>query len=172
MSYQQEIDTPGHTTSIGMSHPEFIACFGATPWTTYANEPPAGQIRIANPAAVNFTGDMLAAIAKTLPSSLFSIGGDEVNTNCYTTDPATQQDLKDSGKTFDQALSDFVQSNQEVLTGIGKTPVVWEGESAIPQTCTTLTLLSFAEMVLNFNISLTQDTVVMCVRNQHVLLSS
>ena len=30
-------------------------------------------------------------------------------------------------------------------------------------------LLSFAEMVLNFNISLAQDTVVMYVRNTHVL---
>ena len=133
MSYQQEIDTPGHTTSIGMSHPNFIACPDATPWSTYANEPPAGQIRIANPAAVNFTGDMLAAIARTLPSSLFSIGGDEVNTNCYTTDSVTQRDLRESGKTLDQALSDFVQSNQAVLAGIGKTAVVWEGESAAPR---------------------------------------
>ena len=116
-----------------MSHPNFIACPDATPWSTYANEPPAGQIRIANPAAVNFTGDMLAAIARTLPSSLFSIGGDEVNTNCYRDDSVTQQDLKDTGKTFDQALSDFVQSNQEVLASIGKTPVVWEGEAQPPR---------------------------------------
>ena len=130
MSYQQEIDTPGHTGSIGMSHPDFIACFGDTP---YAGEPPEGQIRIANPAAVNFTGDMLAAIARTLPSSLFSTGGDEVNTTCYATDPVTQQDLKESGKTLGQALSDFVQSNQEVLAVIGKTPVVWEGESVTPR---------------------------------------
>jgi hexosaminidase len=128
ISYQQEIDTPGHTTSIGLSHPNFIACIDEAPWTTFANEPPAGQIRIANPAAVNFTGDMLAAVARTLPSSLFSIGGDEINIPCYTNDSATQQDLLESGKTFDQALSDFVQSNQEALAGIGKTPVVWEGE--------------------------------------------
>ena len=129
MSYQQEINTPRHTTSIGMSHPHFMACFDATHST---GEPPAGQTRISNPAAVNFTGNMLAAIARTLPSSPFSIGGDEVNTNCYGDDSVTQQDLKDTGKTLDQALSDFVQSNQEVLASIRKTPVVWQGESATP----------------------------------------
>ena len=93
---------------------------------------------------MNFTADMLASVAKTLPSSLFSIGGDEVNTNCYTNDSLTQRELQESGKTFDQALSDFVQSNQKALAGIGKTPVVWEGERVcVPQTCSILTLLFF-----------------------------
>jgi hexosaminidase len=32
-----EIDTPGHTSIIHNSHPEFVACFEAKPWTSYAN---------------------------------------------------------------------------------------------------------------------------------------
>ena len=40
-----EIDKPGHTTSVAESHPELIACREAEPWTMYANEPPAGQLR-------------------------------------------------------------------------------------------------------------------------------
>jgi len=32
-----EIDTPGHTTSIAESHPEFIACPFASPWDQFAN---------------------------------------------------------------------------------------------------------------------------------------
>lgn len=32
-----EIDTPGHTAAIADSHPDLIACAGATPWTSYAN---------------------------------------------------------------------------------------------------------------------------------------
>ncbi len=115
---------------------------------------------------MNFMADMLASVAKTLPSSLFSIGGDEVNSNCYTNDSLTQRELQESGKTFDQALSDFVQSNQKALAGIGKTPVVWEGErqDAFPNLFPSN--FSFAEMVLSFNVSLASDTVVMCVCNK------
>lgn len=32
-----EIDTPGHTAAIHHSHPEYVACFEAKPWTYYAN---------------------------------------------------------------------------------------------------------------------------------------
>ncbi|KIJ61060.1 glycoside hydrolase family 20 protein, partial [Hydnomerulius pinastri MD-312] len=40
-----EIDTPGHTAIIGTTYPDYVACFDASPWATYANEPPAGQLR-------------------------------------------------------------------------------------------------------------------------------
>ena len=40
-----EVDMPGHTTSVAESHRELVACRSAEPWTTYANEPPAGQLR-------------------------------------------------------------------------------------------------------------------------------
>lgn len=58
---------------------------------------------------------------------MFSTGGDELNQNCYVTDNETQEDLKSSGRTLEQALSTFVQANHEVLAQLGKTPVVWEG---------------------------------------------
>lgn len=32
-----EVDTPGHTSIIAETHPDFVACPGATPWATYAN---------------------------------------------------------------------------------------------------------------------------------------
>jgi hexosaminidase len=32
-----EIDTPGHTAVIHNVHPEYIACFEASPWASYAN---------------------------------------------------------------------------------------------------------------------------------------
>lgn len=76
----QEIDSPGHTAIIAASHPEFVACNQASPWSTFANEPPAGQLRLASPATVNFTADLFTAAAKVLPSKYFSTGGDELNT--------------------------------------------------------------------------------------------
>lgn len=111
-----------------MSHPEHIACSEAQPWETFANEPPAGQLRLASAVTANFTASVIASIARTLPSTLFSTGGDELNVNCYTQDAPTQADLKNSGKTLFQALDVFTQTSHNALKSIGKTPVVWEGK--------------------------------------------
>ncbi|KAF7300512.1 Beta-hexosaminidase [Mycena chlorophos] len=138
-----EIDTPGHTAIIGASHPEYIACDIEAPWATYANEPPAGQLRLADPATVNFTAALIGAAAKVLPSKYFSTGGDELNTQCYADDAVTQADLKKEGKTLGEALNTFTLATHGELEKLGKTPVVWE------------------EMVLTQNLTLSNNTVVM-----------
>ena len=61
------------------------------------------------------------------PSKLFSTGGDELNTNCYSIDQPTQDSLKASGRTLEQALDVFTQETHKALEVKGKTPVVWEG---------------------------------------------
>ena len=137
-----EIDTPGHTSVISKAFPEHIACPEA-PWILYANEPPAGQLRIASPDTVNFTTGLLANAAKLFPGNYFSTGGDEINVRCYTDDPETQKALAASGKTLEQALDDFTQAEHKALRDVGKTAVVWE------------------EMVLNHQVTLANDTVVM-----------
>lgn len=138
-----EVDTPGHTSVISKSHPEHIACAEATPWATYANEPPAGQLRLASEATTNFTTGLLTAVAKLSPSTLFSTGGDELNVKCYTDDEETQASLNATGKTLEQALDTFTQTTHKALIAEGKTPVVWE------------------EMVLVHNVTLNPDTLVL-----------
>ncbi|KAG6336864.1 hypothetical protein ID866_2222 [Astraeus odoratus] len=138
-----EIDTPGHTSAIGTSYPDYVACFDESPWGTYANEPPAGQLRFALPEVVNFTTSLLSSIAQTLPSRYFSTGGDELNTNCYVNDTATQQQLNATGMTLDSALDVFTQATHGTLIAQGKTPVVWE------------------EMALDWNVTLSNETIVM-----------
>ncbi|KAJ8587072.1 glycoside hydrolase family 20 protein [Rhizopogon salebrosus TDB-379] len=138
-----EIDTPGHTAIIGASYPDYIACFDETPWSQYANEPPAGQLRFALPEVMNFTASLLADVAKTLPSSYMSTGGDELNTNCYANDYPTQLQLNSTNTTLNDALSTFTQITHAALIAEGKTPVVWE------------------EMVLNWNVTLSNETIVM-----------
>ncbi|KAI0793023.1 N-acetylhexosaminidase [Irpex lacteus] len=138
-----EIDTPGHTAIISQSHPEHIACAEATPWSSFANEPPAGQLRLASPETTNFTAGLLTAAAKMFPSTLFSTGGDEINANCYTQDEETQKALNSTGKTFEEALSAFTEVSHKALRDLSKTPVVWE------------------EMVLDHNVTLGNDTLVL-----------
>ena len=156
-----EIDTPGHTSVISKAHPEHIACAEASPWTSFANgelmishlskrlhriacasallivwnsEPPAGQLRLANAQTIQFTANLLTAVAKMFPSTLFSTGGDEINANCYTQDAQTQQELSAAGKTFEQALDSFTQATHKAIEGQGKTPVVWEGQEPLSST--------------------------------------
>lgn len=62
------------------------------------------------------------------PSSLFSTGGDELNGPCYENDTQTQQALKSTGQSLEQALNTFVSTIHTKLNTLGKTPVVWEGE--------------------------------------------
>ncbi|KAI1788839.1 beta-hexosaminidase [Ganoderma leucocontextum] len=138
-----EIDTPGHTMIISAAHPEYVACVEASPWSTFANEPPAGQLRLASPTATNFTAEMLAAVARMFPSTLMSTGGDELNTNCYAQDAETQADLKSAGQTLEQALDVFTQKTHAAIEAVGKTPAVWE------------------EMVLDHNVTLSNETVVL-----------
>ncbi|KIM43091.1 glycoside hydrolase family 20 protein [Hebeloma cylindrosporum] len=138
-----EIDTPGHTAAISASHPEHVACAQSVPWASFANEPPAGQLRLASSATANFTTNLITSIARTLPSTMFSTGGDELNVNCYTQDAQTQADLKQSGRTLEQALDAFTQSTHGALKTLGKTPVVWE------------------EMALVHNVTLSNETIVM-----------
>ncbi|TFK27667.1 beta-hexosaminidase [Coprinopsis marcescibilis] len=138
-----EVDTPGHTSVLHKAHPEHIACFEASPWTRYANEPPAGQLRLAAPATINFTASLLTSVAGLFPSKFFSTGGDEINVNCYQDDPATQAELQKQGKNLEQALDTFTQVTHKALQDIGKTTVVWE------------------EMVLNHPVTLSNNTVAM-----------
>ncbi|KIK69927.1 glycoside hydrolase family 20 protein [Collybiopsis luxurians FD-317 M1] len=138
-----EVDTPGHTSVIAQAYPEHVACPGATPWATYANEPPAGQLRFASENTTNFTASLISAISARFPGRYFSTGGDELNTQCYEIDEPTQAELNATGKTLFQALDTFTQATHGVLEHSGKTPVVWE------------------EMVLNFNVTLSNNTIVM-----------
>jgi hexosaminidase len=77
-----EIDTPGHTGSIYQSHPDYVTCYGASPWYNYANEPPAGQIRFDLPEVQQFIAGIFDGASSLLKSAYFGTGGDELNQNC------------------------------------------------------------------------------------------
>ena len=75
----------------------------------------------------SFVADLFTEVAKMFPSTLFSTGGDELNTNCYAIDAPTQAALNETGRTLEQALDVFTQATHKALEDSGKTPVVWEG---------------------------------------------
>ena len=123
----QEMDSPGHTTAISAAHPEHIACAAKSPWSKYASEPPAGQLRIASPSTVSFARTMFSSVAATLPGTMMSSGGDEVNLPCWEEDEQTIADLAARNISIADALNEFVQTVQGVITGHGKIPFIKSG---------------------------------------------
>ncbi|KAL4249769.1 Beta-hexosaminidase [Abortiporus biennis] len=119
-----ELDSPGHTTAIGFAHPEHIACPAKSPWQTYANEPPAGQLRIASPDTLNFSKVLFQSVAQMLPGTMMSSGGDEVNLPCWEDDEETQADLTKRNITIADALNQFIVEIQGVLANAKKMPFI------------------------------------------------
>ncbi|RDX42542.1 N-acetylhexosaminidase [Lentinus brumalis] len=137
-----ELDSPGHTTAIGAAHPELIACASKSPWSKYASEPPAGQLRIASPNTLAFAKTFFDSVASALPGTMMSSGGDEVNLPCWEEDEETQADLTQRNMTIADALNQFVGTVQGVIAAHGKTPFIK------------------SDMVLTHNVAVLNDTVV------------
>ena len=80
-----------------------------------------------NTTVVSFMKGLFEAAAGLSTSTLFSTGGDELNTNCYVNDTASQAAMQETGRNFTDSLSYFVTQMHDTLRANGKTPVVWEG---------------------------------------------
>ncbi|BEJ11092.1 hypothetical protein CspHIS471_0105140 [Cutaneotrichosporon sp. HIS471] len=133
-----EIDTPGHTAAVYNTFPELIAGFVRHPWSIWANEPPSGQLRFADPATISFTRKMFKQTLGLLKSPYFGTGGDEINAVCVSNDTQTADIYAANGWSFNfttkaesdatlsAALRPFTEQTHEVIREIGRTPVVWD----------------------------------------------
>lgn len=63
-----------------------MACFEATPWTSKANQPPAGQLRFANETVQDFAAGVYESLGGIVSSEYVGIGGDEINVECMVRD--------------------------------------------------------------------------------------
>lgn len=152
-----ELDTPGHTTAIGSAHPEHVACPNKTPWAKYANEPPAGQLRIASNATIEFTKNLFRSVLTMMTSPLMSTGGDEVNLACWEEDEETMANLEDKNITIAEALNKFVVAIQGVLKENKMAPLIKSGMFGY-LICVVGLILS-ADMILTHNVTVANDTV-------------
>lgn len=113
-----EIDMPGHTAAIANAYPDLIAAFNQEPWEEYSLQPPAGQLLLNSSAVYTFLSTLLNdLLPRTSPfTTLFHLGGDEINTHVYHLPPATLH-----------ALLQTLTTHLHTLTHThGFTPIVWE----------------------------------------------
>ena len=137
-----EIDQPGHLASVWHGYPHLIAAFNAQPnWGEYCAQPPCGSLRLNDSAVPKFLETLFDDLLPRLKplTQYFHLGGDEVNLNTYTLDPSVQSN--DPG-VLQPLLQCFMDRNQEQLTKVGFTPVVWE------------------EQLLQWNLTMPRETIV------------
>lgn len=135
-----EIDLPGHTTSIGSAYPHLVTAKDVK-WSEYALEPPSGQLRLNSSEVPPFIETLLTdLLARTSQhSSLFHLGGDELNLNAYKLDPTVRSASHKVLRPLVQAFIDHVIS---LATSHSLTVILWE------------------EMVLDWNLTLPHQTVI------------
>ncbi len=127
-----EIDMPGHFCAALASYPEF----SCTPNGTHTVQIDGGiygdVLNVANPAAVQFTKDILGELMDIFPSEYIHIGGDECPTNAWQGNADCQAQYKKLGLTdYRQLQSHFIQELANYVKANGRKLAIWnEGITA------------------------------------------
>ncbi|XP_028791124.1 beta-hexosaminidase 1 [Neltuma alba] len=110
-----EVDVPGHAESWGTGYPEL--------W-------PAPSCREPLDVSKKFTFDLISGILtdmrKIFPFELFHLGGDEVNTDCWSNTTHVKEWLQNHNMTAKDAYEYFVLKAQGIALSKNWTPVNWE----------------------------------------------
>jgi len=133
-----EFDMPGHADSWCNGYPEICPSPSCTT-----------PLNVASNATFALIGSLLGEVtggkasAAGAPSGLFPddfvhLGGDEVNTACWTSTPAVAQWLASQGLSADQGYAYFVKQTAAFAIGGGRRPVQWSEvydhfKSALPK---------------------------------------
>ncbi|XP_078429452.1 beta-hexosaminidase 1 [Wolffia australiana] len=124
-----EIDVPGHAESWGIGYPDL--------W-------PSPICREPLDVSQEFTFSVISGILQDMhnifPFELFHLGGDEVNTECWSSTIHVKQWLENKNMTEKDGYQYFVLRAQQIAAAQNRTPVNWEetfnifGDKLHPQT--------------------------------------
>ncbi|XP_061372251.1 beta-hexosaminidase 1-like [Gastrolobium bilobum] len=110
-----EVDVPGHAESWGIGYPDL--------W-------PSPSCREPLDVSKKFTFDVLSGILtdmrKIFPFELFHLGGDEVNTDCWSNSSQVTEWLRNHHMTAKDAYQYFVLKAQDIALSKNWIPVNWE----------------------------------------------
>lgn len=110
-----ELDVPGHAESWGRGYPEL--------W------PATNCTMPLNPSS-NFTFEVIKGVLsdfrEVFPFQFVHLGGDEVDTGCWSQTPEIAEWLEATNQTVESAYNEFVLRVQHIAVDLGFQPVNWE----------------------------------------------
>jgi len=120
-----EIEMPGHSGGVFKLHPE-LACFP---------ERPGGEYCLGNPEARKFLKALITEFAGLFPESrIIHLGGDEADTGNWEKCPCCQRAIKEKKLSNERALErDFAVDMSRHVLSLGRTPMVWFTDNALPE---------------------------------------
>jgi len=110
-----EFDTPGHAGSVCVGYPEICP----SPTCTMPLNP-------ASPMTLQVVNAVLKEMASLTTDTYFHLGGDEVDTSCWSSTPAIVQWMNAHNYTTDQTYEYFVAQVDAMALAINRIPMRWE----------------------------------------------
>lgn len=116
-----EFDTPGHTRSWGISHPEILtACEGI-----YAGK--MGPMDPTKNTTYDFMQKLLAEVVEVFPDTYVHLGGDEVGFECWESNAGIIAYMAENNITKFETLEEkYIQRIVDMTTALNHKPIVWQ----------------------------------------------
>lgn len=116
-----EFDTPGHTRSWGVSHPEILtACQGE-----FAGK--MGPIDPTKNESYAFIEKLLTEVVDVFPDEYIHLGGDEVGFECWRSNDDINEYMKrENITTFEMLEEKYIQKIVDMVIRLKRRSVVWQ----------------------------------------------
>jgi hexosaminidase len=118
-----EVDTPGHSAAWCRGKPEICPSPFCPGFSGNINNP---ALDITKNETYTVVQDVIGDLTRLAPEQLFHIGGDEVDTYCWSQRPAIMQWLNERGMTLQDGFLYYLDRIIKHVTGtLGRTVVGW-----------------------------------------------
>lgn len=116
-----EFDSPGHTRSIGESHPEVLTkCLGQY-------EGFLGPVDPTKNSTYDFMRKMFKELVEVFPDQFIHLGADEVGYECWQTNPDIKRYMEEKGyQKYDQLQSEYIEKIHEIVNDLNASSIVWQ----------------------------------------------
>jgi len=116
-----EFDTPGHTRSWGVSHPEILTSCGGE----YTGK--LGPINPIVNASYEFMEKLLKEVLNVFADEYVHIGGDEVGFECWQSNNEIREYMsKNNVKTYQMLEEIYIQRIVDIVHNLNASSVVWQ----------------------------------------------